>query len=152
MAVLDRDGMYGAPRFYMAAKKINIRALIGAEITSEEGWRYPLLVESRRGYQNVCRLITRMKLRARKGEGQISRAEMDAQLESEAGGLICLTGGDEGPLAHALASGGMPAAIAVRAAACANCLASTTCMSNCSAIFAAKKKFATSVRWRSREN
>jgi len=55
MAMLDRDGMYGAPRFYMAAKKSNVRALIGAEVTSEEGWRYSLLVESRSGYQNVCR-------------------------------------------------------------------------------------------------
>jgi error-prone DNA polymerase len=106
MAVLDRDGMYGAPRFYLAAKKINVRALIGAEVTSEEGWRYPLLVESRQGYQNVCRLITRMKLRAKKGEGQISREE----LENGASGLICLTGGEEGPLAHALASGGVEAA------------------------------------------
>ena len=34
MALLDRDGMYGAPRFYFAAKKLNIRAHIGAEITS----------------------------------------------------------------------------------------------------------------------
>jgi error-prone DNA polymerase len=107
MAVLDRDGMYGAPRFYMAAKKISIRALMGAEVTSEEGWRYPLLVASRAGYQNVCRLITRMKLRAKKGDGQISRAE----LENGVGGLICLTGGTEGPLAHALASGGMEAAL-----------------------------------------
>ena len=111
MAVLDRDGMYGAPRFYMAAKKSNVRALIGAEVTSEEGWRYPLLVESRKGYQNICRLITSMKLRAKKGEGQISRAEIAAQLENGGGGLICLTGGDEGPLAHALASGGMEAAM-----------------------------------------
>ncbi len=108
MAVLDRDGMYGAPRFYLAAKKINIRALIGVEVTSEEGWRYPLLVESRQGYQNVCRLITRMKLRAKKGQGQIFRAE----LQNEAPGLICLTGGEEGPLAHALMSGGMAAATA----------------------------------------
>jgi error-prone DNA polymerase len=107
MAVLDRDGMYGAPRFYLAAKKINIRALLGAEVTSEDGWRYPLLVESRAGYQNICRLITRMKLRARKGEGQISPTE----LENGSAGLICMTGGDEGPLAHALASGGLPAAI-----------------------------------------
>jgi error-prone DNA polymerase len=111
MALLDRDGMYGAPRFYMAAKKSNIRALIGAEVSSEEGWRYPLLVESRQGYQNICRLITRMKLRAKKGEGQISRADLAAQFESGTGGLLCLTGGDEGPLAHALASGGMEAAI-----------------------------------------
>ncbi len=67
MAVLDRDGVYGAPRFYMAAQKIKFHAHIGAEVTSEEGWRYPLLVESRDGYQNICRLITRMKLRAKKG-------------------------------------------------------------------------------------
>src|ERR1700720_1880080 len=111
MAILDRDGMYGAPRFYMAARKSNVGALIGAEVTSEEGWRYPLLVESRKGYQNICRLITSMKLRAKKGEGQISRGEIAAQLENDGGGLICLTGGDEGPLAHALASGGMEAAI-----------------------------------------
>ncbi len=63
MAVLDRDGVYGAPRFYLAAKKISVRAHIGAEVTSAQGWRYPLLVESREGYQNLCRLITRMKLR-----------------------------------------------------------------------------------------
>ena len=107
MAVLDRDGMYGAPRFYLSAKKKNVRALIGTEITADEGWRYPLLVESRAGYQNVCRLITKMKLRAAKGEGQISRAEM----QNAASGLICLTGGDEGPLAHALVSGGMRGAI-----------------------------------------
>jgi error-prone DNA polymerase len=107
MAVLDRDGMYGAPRFYMAAKKINIRALIGTEVTAEEGWRYPLLVESRQGYQNACRLITGMKLRARKGEGHITRGE----LENGAAGLICLTGGEEGPLAHALVSGGMRGAV-----------------------------------------
>ena len=110
MAVLDRDGMYGAPRFYMAAQKSNVRALVGAEVTSEEGWRYPLLVESADGYRNICRLITRMKMRARKGEGRISRAEMSDQLGNDAAGLVCLTGGDEGPLAHALASGGMPAA------------------------------------------
>ncbi|HTP44011.1 MAG TPA: PHP domain-containing protein, partial [Candidatus Acidoferrum sp.] len=72
MAVLDRDGVYGAPRFYLAARKIPIRAHIGAEVTSPEGWRYPLLVESREGYRNLCQLITQMKLRARKGEGSVA--------------------------------------------------------------------------------
>ena len=107
MAVLDRDGVYGAPRFHMAAQKSNVRALIGAEVTCDEGWRYPLLVESREGYQNLCRLITRMKLRAPKGEGAISRDELAARTA----GLICLTGGDEGSLAHALATGGMESAM-----------------------------------------
>ncbi len=103
MALLDRDGVYGAPRFYLAADKINIRAHIGAEITSAAGWRYPLLVESREGYQNLCRLITKMKLRVPKGKGDVSGAEVAAY----ARGLVCLTGSEEGPLAHALANGGI---------------------------------------------
>jgi error-prone DNA polymerase len=107
MALLDRDGVYGSPRFHLAAKKHSIRAHIGAEVTSAAGWRYPLLVESRAGYQNLCRLITRMKLRARKGEGSVHPEEIAAMC----GGLICLTGGEEGPLAHALAQAGMDAAI-----------------------------------------
>jgi len=109
MAVLDRDGVYGAPRFYLAAKKSSVKAHIGAEVTSAFGWRYPLLVESREGYQNLCRLITRMKLRARKGEGHVEREEI-AELRA---GLICMTGGEEGPLVSALQKGGL-----VRGAEC----------------------------------
>jgi error-prone DNA polymerase len=108
IALLDRDGVYGAPRFHLAATKIPIRAHIGAEVTSSFGWRYPLLVESRVGYQNLCRLITRMKLRARKGEGHVSAEE----IAEKAGGLICLTGGEEGPLTHALGQGGIEGATA----------------------------------------
>src|SRR4051812_6968535 len=59
IALLDRDGVYGAPRFHMAAKKAGIQAHIGAEVTCTDGNRYPLLAESRQGYQNLCRLITR---------------------------------------------------------------------------------------------
>jgi error-prone DNA polymerase len=103
MALLDRDGVYGVPRFHLAAKKISLRAHIGAEVTSAEGWRYPLLVETRAGYQNLCRLITRMKMAARKGEGSVSAEEV----AEKAVGLICLTGGEEGPLAHALVHGGI---------------------------------------------
>jgi error-prone DNA polymerase len=103
MALLDRDGVYGAPRFYKAASKISIRAHIGAEVTSAAKWRYPLLVQSRTGYQNLCRLITMMKLRAAKGEGEVAPDEV----AERASGLICLTGGDEGPLEHALVHGGI---------------------------------------------
>src|SRR5437879_2954738 len=103
MALLDRDGVYGAPRFHMAAKKAGIRAHIGAEVTSTEGFRYSLLVETRAGYQNLCRLITRMKLRARKGEGAVTEEE----LAEHASGLICLTGGEEGPLGVGVRSSGL---------------------------------------------
>ena len=100
LALLDRDGVYGAPRFHMAAQKARIRAHIGAEVTGPGGIRYPLLVATRAGYQNLCRLITRMKLRAKKGEGAVAEAELSEHAE----GLICLTGGAEGPLAAALNS------------------------------------------------
>jgi error-prone DNA polymerase len=134
MALLDRDGVYGAPRFHLAMKKLNLKAHIGAEITSllppskidePATPRVPLLCASREGYQNLCRLVTRMKLRAPKYPAVLPRrakAELDdelmlgsqaiaslADLSEFAAGLICLTGGDEGPLAHALALGGMEA-------------------------------------------
>jgi error-prone DNA polymerase len=100
MAIVDRDGVYGAPRFHLAAAKAGIRAHLGAEVTSTDGTRTTLLAESRAGYQNLCRLITRMKLGAPKGEG----AATEAEFAEHAAGLICLTGGDEGPLAAALTS------------------------------------------------
>jgi len=103
MALLDRDGVYGAPRFHLAAKKHSLKAHIGAEVTSSAGWRYALLAKSRVGYQNLCRLITHMKLHAKKGEGSIAIED----LAGRAAGLICLTGGEEGPLAHALRQGGI---------------------------------------------
>jgi error-prone DNA polymerase len=76
MALLDRNGVYGAPRFHMAAKKIGVKAHVGSEITCSNGQTYPLLVETRQGYQNLCRLITQMKLRAKKGEGTATPEEL----------------------------------------------------------------------------
>ncbi len=86
MALVDRDGVYGAPRFHQAARKAGLRAHIGAELTCTDGFRYPLLAATRTGYQNLCRLITRMKLRARKGEGAVRPGELAEFAE----GLICL--------------------------------------------------------------
>jgi len=87
MAIVDRNGVYGAPRFHMAAKKAGIRAHIGSEITCTNGLSYPLLVETREGYRNLCRLVTRMKLRAAKGEGA---ATID-EIAEFSRGLVCLT-------------------------------------------------------------
>ncbi len=135
MALLDTDGVYGAPRFHLAATKVNLKAHIGAEVSAKlfspqrhrvtekanqqkinnqklhssvplclcGEFRLSLLVSTRTGYQNLCRLITKMKLRAKKGEGAVCAQE----LEEHAQGLICLTGGDEGPLATALQRGGL---------------------------------------------
>jgi error-prone DNA polymerase len=86
IAILDTDNISGAARFHMAAKKAGLRAHIGAEITCTDGHRYPLLAENRTGYQNLCRLITRMKMRAPKGEGAASPEEF-AEFST---GLVCL--------------------------------------------------------------
>jgi error-prone DNA polymerase len=111
MALLDRDGVYGSPRFHLAAKKAGIKAHIGAEVTSQKHprseFRLPLLVASRTGYQNLCRLITKMKLRVGRKEGACA---LESDFIEHAEGLICLTGGEEGPLAAALAEGGPRAA------------------------------------------
>ena len=126
MALLDRNGLYGAPRFHMAGQRAGIKAHIGAEIAvldagervrpprwlphrvPAEPVRLALLAESQLGYQNLCRLITRYKLReAHKAEGATLLTEV-AELSE---GLVCLTGGDEGPLAAALARGGYDAAL-----------------------------------------
>jgi error-prone DNA polymerase len=104
MALLDRDGVYGAPRFHMAAKEYGIKAHIGAEISIAESGNLPVLVESRAGYQNLCRLITTAKLRTKKNAIATSRFD---ELHDAAEGLICLTGDENGPLAHALQKGGM---------------------------------------------
>jgi error-prone DNA polymerase len=125
MALLDRNGLYGAPRAYTTAKKLGLRAHVGAEIAVSgagqrlrppkylpnqippEPARLPVLATSRIGYRNLCRLITRYKLRAgKKTEG----AALFSDVEEHHKGLICLTGGEEGPLAAALSHGGTHAA------------------------------------------
>jgi len=106
LALLDRDGMYGSPRFHLAMQKLGHRAHIGSEITCSEGGRLVLLASSAEGYKNLCRLLTRMKLRAEKGKGAI---HLDEAKEFSAG-LICLTGSDEGLFAHTLRRDGQNAA------------------------------------------
>jgi error-prone DNA polymerase len=109
MALLDRNGFYGSPRFHMAAKKSGLRAHVGAELSVCNGAAttyYPLLCETRAGYQNLCRLITKTKLRVPKHTDSFARFD---ELEEYAAGLVCLTGDEKGPLAHALRNGGMDA-------------------------------------------
>src|SRR5215470_17794464 len=106
MALMDRDGFYGSPRFHLAMHKLGQKAHIGAEITCAEGGRLILLANSAEGYKNLCRLLTRMKLRAEKGKGAVHLQEA----KEFSAGLICLTGGDEGLFAHILRQGGLNAA------------------------------------------
>ncbi len=135
MALLDSNGVYGAPRLHMAMKRLGLRGLVGSEVTiqnlpqrhrgteiqeaggrrQEAGTRnqksetrnLPLLVESRTGYQNLCRLITKMKLRVPKHAKPGECAATEDELREHAEGLVCLTGDEHGPLAAALEEGGV---------------------------------------------
>lgn len=121
MALLDRNGVYGAARFHTSAKKNHMKAHVGAEISCsafsarltpppwlphnslEEPARISLLCKSRLGYQNLCRLVTTFKMRENnKSEGAATLED----LYKFASGLVCMTGGDEGPLSAALVQGG----------------------------------------------
>jgi error-prone DNA polymerase len=127
IALLDRDGVSGAPRFHKAAHAAGIKPLIGAELTLEAyreqgtgnrepgtgdrepgtgnrepdkrssgsrlpapGSRFslPVLCASQEGWRNLCRLISRMKLRAPKGEGALALDELDGRTA----GLIAMPG------------------------------------------------------------
>ncbi len=113
LALLDRDGVYGAPRFHKAALAAGLRPIIGAELTvatknlelrsqnlelqkvssqfsvlSSDFFVLPVLCETQDGYRNLCRLITRMKMRAPKGEGALTLEDLDGHV----GGLVALAG------------------------------------------------------------
>ncbi len=148
LALLDRDGVHGIPRFHKAARAAGLKAIVGAELsirgsgTRDRGpdmnvpdpgirgvperrhaeacmpgstpapgprpstmlgaalslskgrspvpvfWRLPVLVETREGYQNLCRLVTQMNLRAPKGEGALTLADLDGHTA----GLIAIVG------------------------------------------------------------
>ncbi len=136
VALVDAHGVYGAPRFFRAAREAGIKALVGAEIplaslrpmAGVSGHRGPLglvpdlppvlpgapsrpprltlLAASRRGYQNLCRLLTAAARGRPKGQ---PLADWDL-VAAHAEGLHCLTGGDEAPLARLLGREGREAA------------------------------------------
>lgn len=97
LALADRDGLYGAPRFWKAARAAGCRSIVGAEVTLAMG-RLLLLVESRAGYRNLSKLLTCGQSRGEKG---VSRVEPE-ELEEHARGLVCLAGAGESPITNAL--------------------------------------------------
>src|SRR5262249_552512 len=88
MALCDRNGVYGAQRFSVAARESGVRPIIGAELSMEGGGILPVMVENRSGYKNLCELLTQAHLRSEKGKCEIKWDE----LRKFAGGLVMLVG------------------------------------------------------------
>src|SRR5215472_4984696 len=68
LALLDRNGVYGAQRFSVTAREHSVRPIIGAELSMEDGTILPVLVENRIGHKNLCELLTQAHLRSEKGK------------------------------------------------------------------------------------
>ncbi|WP_395715735.1 DNA polymerase III subunit alpha [Prosthecobacter sp.] len=96
IALTDRDGVYGSARAHHKAKELGLRAITGCELRMECGCVLPVIVRTRRGYQNLCQMLTQAHLQAAKGESRVSWAA----LENFAEGLTVLTGDEDGVLSQ----------------------------------------------------
>ena len=88
IALLDRNGVYGAQRFSVSAREHGVRAIIGAELSMEDGSILPVLVENRTGYKNLCELLTEAHLRSEKGKCAVRWDELTEFAE----GLVAFLG------------------------------------------------------------
>src|SRR5438128_1417444 len=88
MALLDRNGVYGAQRFSVAAREHGVRPIIGCELSMEDGSILPVLVENRTGYKNLCELLTQAHLRSEKGKCAVQWSELPEFAE----GLVVFLG------------------------------------------------------------
>ena len=96
IALTDRDGVYGSARAHHKAKELGLRAITGCELTMECGCVLPVIVRTRRGYQNLCQMLTQAHLQAAKGQSRVSWTA----LENFAEGLSVLTGDEDGVLSQ----------------------------------------------------
>lgn len=57
LGICDRNGFYGSVRAHIAAKAHALPLIHGAEVTTEKG-NFPLLCKSKKGYANLCEILT----------------------------------------------------------------------------------------------
>ncbi len=101
VALLDRDTVAGAVRFHFEARAQGIKPIIGSEITMDDGSLLPLVPMDLKGYQNLSKLITTIKLRNKKGEHFATRQD----IENYSSGLLCFTGGVDGFMHNSIKNG-----------------------------------------------
>ena len=87
LAVTDRDGVQGIVQAHVAAKEAGIDLIVGSEVTLTDESTIVLLAQDRAGYANLCRLVTKGRLRSPKGE---CRVRWDEVCE-HAPGLLALS-------------------------------------------------------------
>jgi len=94
VAIADPFSLVGSVEFAFEASRMGVKPLIGASIETESGGELVLIARDKRGYETLSQLITASHL----GEPRLFPLARDPVLDRHARGLLCLTGGDVGPL------------------------------------------------------
>src|SRR4051795_6103615 len=94
LALTDHDGVYGSLEFAHAAKHFGVRPITGTEVTVSGDAHVTLLVETPKGYANLCRLLTAAHAHTRPKEGRepLPPSLDRVLLEQHHEGLVCLSG------------------------------------------------------------
>ncbi len=122
LAITDHGALYGAVKFYTAARAAGVKPIIGCEMymaprsrhdkegrTDRDPNHLILLARNETGYRNLIQLVTKSHL-----EGYYYKPRIDKELLAEhAEGLICLSACIGGELPQAILSGDMNAAESV---------------------------------------
>src|SRR6266496_4740626 len=96
VALTDRDGLYGAPRFVAACRHYGVRPILGATLTVRTvggDRRVTLLARDAAGYGNLCRVITVAQMSGERGDPALTTGQVCERAE----GLICLLGPESEP-------------------------------------------------------
>ena len=101
IALTDHNRLTGAIRFYEKAKALDIKPIIGVELSLEGGYHLTLLCKNKQGYSSLCRLITEAHL-SNRGKAPLASKEMLSKYNE---GLIALSGCDKGELPVLLNNG-----------------------------------------------
>lgn len=108
LAITDLSNLFGAVKFYGAARKKGIKPILGADVWLESDLagqpasRLLLLVQDKTGYLNLCEILSRAWLaNVQRGQAWVKWE----WLQEHGGGLIALSGADQGALGQALLAG-----------------------------------------------
>ena len=89
MAITDRNSVAGAVRAHVAAKEIGLKLIVGAEVTLVDAGPILLWAMNRQGYGRLCRLLTRGRRQAPKGECRLAFADVAEHVERLACWVSC---------------------------------------------------------------
>jgi DNA-directed DNA polymerase III PolC len=106
VALTDKNGLYGALRFYKAATSAATKPILGSEITLWDGTALILLALSFKGYRDLCRILSEAHLNNPRGQPACSQDTLVRFSQD----LICLTGGRNGRLRRSLSTGNLDGA------------------------------------------